>query len=196
MKITASGPITSWKIDGETMETMRDFIFLGSKITAEGDCQIRSDQSLRCVRLFATPWIAACQASLSLIIFWSLFKLMSIEAVIPSNHLSSVVPFSSRLQSFPASGFFSNESALRSRWPKCWSFSFSISPYNEYSGLISFGWTGWISLLSKVLSRVFYSIIVWRYQFFGSQPFLLSDYCKNHDLDCMDLCRQSNVFVF
>ena len=94
-------------------------------------------QSLSCVQLFATPWTAACQASLSFTISRSLLKLMSIESVIPSNHLilCHVLLLSSI---FPSIGVFSNESAFLMRWPKYWSFSFNISPSNEYSGLISF----------------------------------------------------------
>ena len=81
---------------------------------------------------------------------------------------SSVVPFSSCLQSFPASGDFSNELA-RIRWPKFWSFHFSISPSNKYSGLISLGWTVWISSQSKGLSRVFSNTTVQKHQFFSAQ---------------------------
>ena len=104
-------------------------------------------QSLGRVRLFVTPWTAAHQASLSITNSRSLLKLMSIESVIPSNHLSSsVIPFSSCLQSFPATGSFP-ESVLRIRQPKYWSFSFSISPSNEYSGLISFS-MDWFDLLA------------------------------------------------
>ena len=84
-----------------------------------------------------TLWTIAHQASWSYTISWSLLKLMFIESVRPSTHLIFCEPLSSPL-SFPASGFFSNESALRIRWPKYWSFSFSISLSNEYSGLISF----------------------------------------------------------
>ena len=94
-------------------------------------------QLLSSVQLFATPWTAALQASLSLTISRSLLKLMSIESVMPSNHL--ILCHSLLLPSiFPSIRIFSNESALRIRWPKYWSFSFSISPSNEYSGLISF----------------------------------------------------------
>ena len=82
---------------------------------------------------------------------------------------SSVGPFSSYLQSFPASGSFSNESALRIRWPKYWSFSFSISPSSEHPGLISFRMDCWISLQSKGLSRVFSNTTVQKHQFFGAQ---------------------------
>ena len=87
------------------------------------------------VRLFATPWTAACQASLSITNSRSLPKLMSIESVMPSNHLILCYPL--LLPSiFPSIRVFSNESALRTRWPKYWSFSFNISPSNEYPGLI------------------------------------------------------------
>ena len=96
-----------------------------------------SVQSLSRVRLFATPWTAARQASLSITNSWSPPKPMSIELVMPSNHLISVVPFSSCPQSFPASGSF-HEAALCIRWPKYWSFSFNISLSNEHPRLISF----------------------------------------------------------
>ena len=97
-----------------------------------------SVQSLSRVRLFATPWTAAFQASLSITNSWSLLKLMSIESVIPSNHLVLCCPLLLPPSTFPSIRVFSNESVLRIRWPKYWSFSFSISPSNEYSGLISF----------------------------------------------------------
>ena len=93
-----------------------------------------------------TPWAAACQASLSITIFWSLLKLMSIELVMPSNHLILCHPLLLLPSIFPIIRVFSNESALHMRWPKYWSFSFSISPSNEYSGLISFS-IGWFDLL-------------------------------------------------
>ena len=108
----------------------------GNGSTKESD-QIRSDQSLSRVQLFATPWIAALQASLSITNSQSLLKLMSIELVMPSNYLILYHPFSSCLQSFPASGSFPMKNdALCIRWPKYWGFS--ISPSTEYSGLISF----------------------------------------------------------
>ena len=93
-------------------------------------------QSLSRVQLFATPWTAAHQASLSLTISWSLLKLMSIESVMQSNHLTLCRPLLLPPSVFPSISVFSNESALCIRWPKYWSFSFS--PSNEYSGLISF----------------------------------------------------------
>ena len=93
-------------------------------------------QLLSHVWLFATPWTAAHQASLSLSTSQSLFKLMSIELMTPSNHLILCFPLLLLPSLFPSIRVFSNESALQIRWPKYWSFSFSISPSNEYSGLI------------------------------------------------------------
>ena len=95
-------------------------------------------QSLSHVQLFATPWTAARQASLAFTSSLSLLKLMSIESVTPSNHLILCRPLLLLPSIFPSIRVFSNESALRIRWLKYWSFSFSISPSNEYSGLISF----------------------------------------------------------
>ena len=109
--------------------------------------QFSSVQSLSHVRLFATPWTAACQASLSITNSWSLLKLMSIELAMPSNHLILCRPLLLLPSIFPNIRVFSNESVLRIRWPKFWSFSFSISPSNEYSGLISFR-MDWLDLLA------------------------------------------------
>ena len=100
--------------------------------------QFRSVQSLSHVRLFATPWIAASQASLSITKSQSSPKLMSIESVMPSNHLILCHPLLLLPLIFPTIRIFSNESVLHIRWPNYWRFSFSISPSNEYSGLISF----------------------------------------------------------
>ena len=94
--------------------------------------------SLLVVSDSVTPWTAACQASLSFTISWSLLKLMSIESVMPSNHLILCRPLLLLPSAFPSSRFFSSELALHIRWPKFWNFSFSISTSNEYSGLISF----------------------------------------------------------
>ena len=98
----------------------------------------RSVQLLGRVQLFATPWTAARQASLSMTNSQSLLKVMSIESVMSSNHLILCCPLLLLPSIFPSIRVFSNESALCIRWPKYWSFSFSISPSNEYSGLISF----------------------------------------------------------
>ena len=103
--------------------------------------------SLSHVQLFVTPWTAALQASLSFAIFWSLHKLMSIESVMPSNHLILCLPLFLLPWSFPNISVFSKELALHIRWPEYWSFSFSISPSNEYSGLISFR-IDWFDLLT------------------------------------------------
>ena len=99
---------------------------------------IFSVQLLSHVRLFATPWTVACQASLFITNSRSLLRLMSIELVMPSNHLILCRPLLLLPSIFPSNRVFSDESALCITWPKCWSFSFSISPSKEYSGLISF----------------------------------------------------------
>ena len=125
-----------------------------------------SVQLLSHVRPFATPWTAARQASLSITNSWNLLKLMSIELVMPSNHLILYHPLLLLPSVFPSIRVFSNESVLRIRWPKYWSFSFGISPSNEYSGLISFR-IDWLQ--SKGLSRVFSNTTVLKHQFFSAQ---------------------------
>ena len=109
--------------------------------------QMSSVQLLSPVWLFATPWTAAHQTSLSITNSRSLFKLMSIESVTPSNHLILCCPLLLPPSNFPSIRVFSNESVLHIRWPKYWSFSFSISPSNEHSGLISFR-MHWLDLLA------------------------------------------------
>ena len=109
--------------------------------------QFSSVQSLSCVQLFATPWTAPHQVSLSITNSQSLLKLMSIKSVMPSNHLILCRPLFLLPTIFPSIRVFSNESAARIRWPKYWSFSFSISPSNEHSGLISFK-MDWLDLLA------------------------------------------------
>ena len=104
-------------------------------------------QSLNSVRLFVTPWTAACQDFLSFIISWSLLKLMSIELVMPSNHFTLCRPLLLLPSIFPSIRVFSNESALLIRWSKYWGFSFSIGPSNKYSALISFR-NDWFDLLA------------------------------------------------
>ena len=152
--------------------------------------------------LFATPWTAACQSSLSITNSQSLLKLTSIESVMSSNHLILCRPLLLLLSIFPSIRVFFSESVLHIRWPKYWSFSFSISPSNEYQNWSPLGWTGWISLLSKGLSRVFSNTTVQRHQFFGSQLSLWSNShihtwpLRNHSFDSMDFCWQSNVSVF
>ena len=132
-------------------------------------------QSLSRVRLFATPWTAACQASLSITNSQSLPKLMSTESAIPSNHLILCRPLLFLPSIFPSIRVFPNESALRIRWPKYWSFSFSISPSNEYPGLISFQ-MDWFDLLavqgtlnSLLQHHSLKASILWCFAFFTVQ---------------------------
>ena len=158
-----SSSITSWQINGETVESVADFILGGSKITADGNCNheikrrfvlgrkimnnLTSVQSLSHVRFFATSWTAAHQASLSITNSWSLTKLMYIESVMPSNHLIFCHPLLLLPPVPPSIRVFSNESTLCMRWPKYWSFRFSISPFSEHPGLISFR-MDWLDLLA------------------------------------------------
>ena len=126
-------------------------------------------QLLSHVQLFATPWAAAHQASLSFTTFWSLFKLMSIELVMPSNHLILSHPLFLLPSVFPSNRLFSSKSVLHIRWPKYLSFSFSISPPNEQLGLISFR-MGWLDLLAvQGTLKVFSNTTVQTPQFFGTQ---------------------------
>ena len=135
-----------------------------------------SVQSLSHVWLSATPWTAAHQGSLSITNFWSLLRLMSIKSMMSSNHLIFCFPLFLPPSIFSSIRVFSKESVLCIMWPKYWSFSFSVSPSNEYSGLISFT-IGWISLQSKGLSRVFSNTTVQKHQFFGTQ---LSSQSNSH----------------
>ena len=149
-----------------------------------------SVQSLSCVWLFATAWTIACQASLSIPNSQSRPKPMSIETMMPSNHLSLCRPFSSCPQSFPASGSFPMSQFFTSGGQSVGvSASTSVFPMNiqDWSPL---GWTGWISLQSKGLSRVFSNTTVQKRQFFSAQLSLhipaftsIHDYWKNHSLD-------------
>ena len=153
---------------------------------------VRFDSVLTCVWLFATPWTAACQASLSITNSPSLLKLMSIELVMPSNHLIFCHPlFSFRLQSFPASGSFEMSQFFPSGGQSIGVFSFSISPSNEYSGLISFR-IDWLHLLavqgtlkSLLQHHSSKASILWCSAFFIVQLSWLSihDYWKNHSFD-------------
>ena len=136
---------------------------------------IYSVQSLSRVRLFSTPWTAAHQGSLSIANSRSLLKLMSIESVMPSNHLILCHPLLLLPSIFPSIRVFSSESVLHIRWPKYWSFNFSISLSNEYSGLISFG-MDWLALLavqgtlkSLLQHHSSKASILWRAVFFTVQ---------------------------
>ena len=119
----------------------------------------------------ALPWTAARKASLSFTVSWSLLKLMSIELVMPSNHPILCRPLLLLSSIFQSIRVFPNRSVIHMRWPKYWSFSFSISPSNEYSGLISLGmdWLNLLAVFCKGLSRVFSNTTVQKHQFFGTQ---------------------------
>ena len=164
--------------------------------------QFSSVQSLSPVWLFATPWTAARQASLSITNSQSPPKPMSIEWMMPSSHLIFCHLLFLLPPIFPSIRVFSNESALHIRWPKYWGFSFNISPSNEHPEWSPLAWTGWISLQSKGLSGVFSNTTVQKHQFFSAQllysPTLtfIHDHWKNHSLDQTDLCWQSNVSDF
>ena len=136
--------------------------------------QFCSVQLLSPVRLFATPWTAARQASLSITNSWNPPKPMSIESVMPSNHLILCRPLLLLPPIFPSIRVFSKESVLRIRWPKYWSFSFNISPSNKHPGVVSLRWTRWISLQSKGFSRVFSNTTVQKHRFSSAQLFLWS----------------------
>ena len=135
-------------------------------------CSAPSVQSLSFVQLLTTPWNAARQASLSITNSWSLLKLMFIESVMPSNHLILCHPLLLPPSIFPSIRVFSNGSLLRIRWPKYWSFSFSISPSNQYSGLISFR-MNWLYLLA--VQGTLKSFLSLKASIFGTQPSLQSN---------------------
>ena len=151
--------------------------------------QFSSVQLLSNVWLFATPWIAACQASLSVTNSWSLLKFMSIELVMPSSHLILCCPLLLLPPTPPSIRVFSSESTLHMKWPKYWSCSFSISPSNEHSGLISFR-IDWLDLLavqgtlkSLLQHHSSKALIFWCSAFFTAQlshPYI---HWKNHSLD-------------
>ena len=144
-------------------------------------------QSFSCVWLFATPWCAACQVSLSFTISWSLLKLMPIELVMPSNHFILCHPLPLLPSIFPSIKIFSSGLPLHIRWWKYWSFS--ISPSNECSGLISFriNWFDPLSVQGTLKSLLQHHI--WKHQSFSTQPSLWSNshshtcYWKNHSFN-------------
>ena len=149
-----------------------------------------------------TPWATALQPSLSLTISWNLLKFMSMELVIPSDHL--ILCGSLLLPSiFPSIRVYSNELALCIRWPKYWSFSFSVNSSNQYSGLISFR-TDWFDFLAvQGTLQVFSSTTIWKHPFFGTQSSLWSNslICtwlleKKHSFGHTHLCQQNDVSTF
>ena len=154
--------------------------------------QFSSIQSLSCVWLFATPWTAAHQASLSITNSQSLFKLMSIESVMPSNRLILCCPPLLLPSIIPSIRVFSNKSVLHNRWPKCWSFSFSISPSDGYSELISFR-MDWLDLLavqgtlkSLIQNHSFKTSVLQSSALFIVQLISIHDYWKNHSCVWLD----------
>ena len=151
----------------------------------------------------ATPWTAAHRAPLSFTISWSLLRFMSIESVMLSNHLILCHSLFLWSSIFPSIRVFSSESVLHIRWPKYWSFSFSISPSNERSGLISFriDLFDLLAVQESVKSLLQYhnwkTVILQHSAFFTvqlSQPYMTTE--KNHSLDHTDLCGQSDLFAF
>ena len=150
-----------------------------------------------------TPWTAVCQASLSFTLSQSLLKLVSIESVMSSNHLILCHPLLLLPPDFPSIRIFSNELALCIRRPKYWSFIFSISPLNEYSGLISFR-IDWIFLLavqgtvkSLVQPNSVKASILWCSALLCDPTFkFIHDYWKNRNFDYTDICQPSNVSAF
>ena len=146
----------------------------------------------------ATPWTAARQASLSITNSQSLLKLMPIESVMPSNHFILCHPLLLLPSIFPSIRVFPNESVLHIRWPKYWSFSFSISPSNEYSGLISFR-IDWLDLLAvQVLQHHSSEASVLQHSaFFMVQiSYLYMTIGKNCSFEYTDLCQQSDISAF
>ena len=142
---------------------------ISSKLPSVVNQVFISVHSLSHVWLFVAPWSAAHKTSLSITSSWSLLKLMSIESLMPSNHLILCHPLLLLASIFPSIPVFSNESALHIRWRKYWIFSLNISLFNEHSGLMSLGWTGWISLQSNGFSRIFSTTTDQKNQFFGAQ---------------------------
>ena len=163
---------------------------------------ISSAQLLSCVQLFATSWTAASQDSMAITNSQNLLKLMSIESVMPSNHLILCHPLLLPPSIFPSIRVFSKESVLCSKWPKYWSFSFNISSSNEYSGLILFR-IDWLDLLavqgtlkSLLQHRSSKSINSSVLTLYGSTLTSIHDYWENRSFDYRDLCQQSNVSAF
>ena len=151
---------------------------------------------------FAIPWTAACQATLSITNSQCLLKLMSIESVMPSTHFILCRPLLLLPSIFPSIRVFANESVLHIKWPKDWSFNFSINCSNEYSGLISLrvDWLDFLAVqgtLKSLLQHHGLKVSILRH-FFLYNPTLTSihDYWKNQSLEKMDLCWQSNVSAF
>ena len=150
----ASGPITSWEIDGETVETVTDFILGGSKITADADCSHEIKRHLILGRNVMTN-LDNILKSRNIILPTKVHLISSVDSVMSYSHLILCHPLLLLPSIFLSIRVFSIESVLHIRWPKYWTFSFRISPSNEYAGLISFGINWFVSLQSKGLSQYF-----------------------------------------
>ena len=162
-------PTQGWNLGFKhCRQTLYHLSHQGSPIWSISSVQLV--QSLNRVQLFANPWIPGRQASLSITSSRSSLELMSIESVTPSSHLILCRPLLLLLPIPSSIRVFSNESTLYMRWPKYWNFSFSISPSNEHPRSSPLEWTGWMSLQSKGLSRVFSNTTVQKHQFFSAQP--------------------------
>ena len=192
---------SSWKMSG-TGSSFYIFLFGGKLLyNAVMVSSISSVQSLSCVWLFATPWTAACQASLSIINSGSLLKLISIESVMLSNHLILCCPLLLPPSIFPSIRLFSNKSVLHIRWQKYCSFSFSISPSNEYSGLISFSFD-WLDVFA--VQGTFKSLLqhdssktsIFQCSAFFMVQILHPYMMTGNTFDWTDLCQQSNISAF
>ena len=191
----------SWSASPEHATCLLPTVFSGSlqKANLQRSC---CSVAKSCPALCDPIWTAACQAFLSFTISQSLLKTTPTESVMPSNHLILCCPLLLLPSIFPRIRVSSKEPVLHIRWPKYWSFSFSMSPSSEYSGLISFR-TDWLDLLAvQGTLRVFSSTTVWKHQFFSAQPSLspsltsTPDYWKNHSFDSTDFWWQSDVSAF
>ena len=199
-------PLTSFSLISSASGSFLKLQLLSHHSSKTATLSVSLVQLLSCVSLFVTPWTAAHQASLPINNSRSLLKFMSIESVMPSNHLILCHPLLLLPSIFPTIRVFSNQPFLCIRCPKYWSFSFSISPSNEYSGLIlniSFR-MDWLDLLavqgtlkSCLQHHSSEASILWCSAFFIVQlSHSIHDHWKNHSFDYTDLCWQSNVSAF
>ena len=191
---------TSWPLYNHLSFHLQFFLILILQERAKLASQFYQFSSVMSDSLL-TPWTAAHQASLPITSSWSLLKFLSIESVMTSNHLILSHPLLFLPSVFPNIRVFSNESVLCIRWLKYWSFSFSIRPCKEYSGLISFR-IGWFDLLavqgtlkSLLQNHNSKASVLQRSALYGPVTFI-HDLWKNHSFDSADLCWQSNVSVF
>ena len=157
LKFKVSLILIKWKVwripqNSHNIDSLFNLLF-----SVQFSCSVMSDW------LFATPWTAACQASLSITNSWSLPKLMSIKSGMPSNHLILCCPLLHLPSIFPSIRFFSNGSAFHIRWPKYWSFSFNISPSKEHPGLVSFR-TDWLDPLNRGLGDYLCIVLIFHNQ--------------------------------